>query len=133
MARILVIDDNAAGRELLSVVLRSAGHDVMLAASGEEGMELYRAHRPALVILDVFMPGTDGVEIIEEIRRESKPVKIIATSAGWNIRNMNLAGNPADWDVLQHAVRAGAAATIPKPIDVDLMLEKVDEVLRQPS
>lgn len=131
MARILVIDDNPAGRELVTVVLRGAGHDVIAAASGEEGIQLFRAHHPALIILDVFMPGKDGVQVIEELRRGSETVKIIATSAGWNISNLDLTGNPADWDVLRHAERAGADATMPKPIDIDLMLEKVEEVLRR--
>ena len=129
MARILVIDDNAQGRELLSVVLRAAGYEVILASDGDEGIQLYRAHRPELVILDVFMPRKDGIETIRELRREPGAVKIIATSAGWNIRNMDVTGSAADWDVLRHAVGAGADLTLPKPIDVDALVHEVSELL----
>ena len=131
MARILVIDDNPSGRELLAVVLRGAGHEVLLARSGEEGTDLYRAHLPDLVILDVFMPGKDGIETIRDLRREHGRVKIIATSAGWNVRNMDLSGHEAEWDVLRHAQEAGADLTMPKPIDIDILPDKVTELLNR--
>ena len=129
MARVLVVDDNPAGRELLAVVLRGAGHEVLLASDGDEGLQVYRTHRPELVILDVFMPRKDGIETIRELRREPGPVKIIATSAGWNVRNLDIVGSAADWDVLRHAKEVGADVTMTKPIDVDALVQKVAGLL----
>ena len=80
MARILVIDDEADMRGLLEETLQSAGHEVSLAADGEEGMKRFRARPADLVITDLYMPGQEGLETIMQLRREFPSVAIMAMS-----------------------------------------------------
>jgi DNA-binding NtrC family response regulator len=83
MAVILVIDDEQGIRELLDTFLRRKGYDVVLAASGREGLKVFRRERPDVVVLDLKMPGMDGLTVLQEIRHldPNKPV-IILTGAG---------------------------------------------------
>jgi signal transduction histidine kinase/CheY-like chemotaxis protein len=67
--RLLVIDDDDAYRELLSTELRSFDYDVLLAASGEEGLALAREGRPDVIVLDLIMPRMSGFEVAEELKR----------------------------------------------------------------
>jgi CheY-like chemotaxis protein len=69
-ARILVVDDYADARDLLAIVLEYAGFEVRAAASGEEAVDLVRQHPFDVVIMDVFMPGMDGVEATRRIKAE---------------------------------------------------------------
>jgi two-component system phosphate regulon response regulator PhoB len=70
--RVLLVDDDAAIRTLCSVNLRALGIDVIEAADGVQGLELVRRERPDLVLLDVAMPGLDGFEVGELVRRHRK-------------------------------------------------------------
>jgi DNA-binding response OmpR family regulator len=83
MAMILVVDDEQGIRELLDTLLRRKGYDVILAASGREGLKVFRRERPDVVVLDLKMPGIDGLTVLQEIRHlnPSQPV-IILTGAG---------------------------------------------------
>jgi DNA-binding response OmpR family regulator len=83
MAVILVIDDEQGIREFLDTFLRRKGYDVLLAASGREGLKVFRRERPDAVVLDLNMPGIDGLTVLQEIRNlnPSQPV-IILTEAG---------------------------------------------------
>jgi DNA-binding response OmpR family regulator len=80
--KILVIDDDAAVREVLTLMLESGGYAVESAANGYEGVELFRRNSADLVITDILMEGMDGVETIMELRLISPEVKIIAISGG---------------------------------------------------
>jgi DNA-binding NarL/FixJ family response regulator len=66
--RILVVDDDEGFRSMLSVVFRQAGYRAREAATGEEALELARRERPALVVLDVCLPGISGYEVCHELR-----------------------------------------------------------------
>jgi len=66
--RILVIDDNAAIRELLRLVLEEEGYEVIEAADGAEGLRRYQAEPTDLVITDLEMPGMDGLELLRALR-----------------------------------------------------------------
>ena len=79
MARILVIDDPDT-RTMLEQILKSAGHEVILAADGREGVERHRTSPADLVIIDLYMPNQDGLETIRELRSCSPEVAIIAMS-----------------------------------------------------
>lgn len=105
MAAILVIDDNDSIRRILCRQLVSAGHDVTEAADGEAGLALCRAHRPDLVICDIFMPEKEGIETIATIRRERPAIKLIAMSGS---------------DVRRRALYLGAAQTL----GADAIMEK---------
>lgn len=83
MAVILVIDDEQGIREFLDTFLRRKGYAVLLAASGREGLKVFRRERPDAVVLDLNMPVIDGLTVLQEIRNlhPSQPV-IILTEAG---------------------------------------------------
>ena len=79
-ALVLAIDDDSAITDLLSVLLRANGFDVLAANSGSDGLRLIREHAPRLVILDLMMPDTDGWHVCKAIRDFSN-VPILVLSA----------------------------------------------------
>ena len=68
MAKVLVIDDEAYVRTLTSMQLKHLGYDVLLAENGWKGLELYRQEHPDVIVLDLIMPGMDGIEVLRQIR-----------------------------------------------------------------
>ena len=129
MPQILVVDDSADVRELLAVMLESAGYEVAFARDGKEGVERYAALRPALVVADIFMPTMDGLAMIREIRHDFPDARIIAISAGWNVPGLQVSGELADLDVLAIAQTAGADRVLEKPLDPDRLVAAVAAVL----
>ncbi len=69
--RVLVVDDDAALAEMLSLVLRNEGFDPIWCAHGDSALDTYRDARPDLVLLDLMLPGKDGMALCREIRSES--------------------------------------------------------------
>ncbi len=67
--RVLVVEDDAGVRGLLQTILEDEGFDIVMAADGEEGLELARAVDPSVVLIDVMMPGLGGPEVIRRLRR----------------------------------------------------------------
>lgn len=70
-ARVLVVDDDLALAEMLGIVLRAEGFDVVHCADGSSAVETFRDSRPDLVLLDVMLPGIDGIEVCRRLRAES--------------------------------------------------------------
>jgi CheY-like chemotaxis protein len=68
MAKILLIDDAVNVRALVTLLLRGEGYDVLVADNGQKGMELYRQEHPDAIILDLNMPGMDGIAVLGAIR-----------------------------------------------------------------
>lgn len=120
MAVILVIDDNDTVRKTLRRQLLSAGYEVIEAADGAQGLALCHAHRPALVISDIFMPEADGIETITAIRREHPGIKIIAVS-GSEAQQRTL--------YLGAAQKLGADAVLGKPWRAAELKETVQRLL----
>jgi two-component system, response regulator, stage 0 sporulation protein F len=83
MARILVVDDEESIRSLLQAILQRRHQEVIVAASGEEALEAFRRHAPDVTILDLKMPGMNGLQVLRHIRAIAPvaPV-IILTGAG---------------------------------------------------
>src|SRR6266852_5194872 len=83
MSKILVIDDEQGIRDLLDTLLRRKGYDVIVAESGQKGLECFRRERPDVLVLDLKMPGMDGLTVLRQIRSLDPimPV-IILTGAG---------------------------------------------------
>lgn len=83
MTTILVIDDEQGIRDLLHTFLRRSGYDVIVAENGPKGLELYRRECPDVVVLDLKMPGMDGLTVLQQVRSLNplQPV-IIVTGAG---------------------------------------------------
>src|SRR4051794_12577386 len=83
MAKILVIDDEQSIRNLFGILFRLKGYDVVLAESGQKGLEVFRRERPDVVVLDLKMPGMNGITVLQHLRNLNplQPV-IVLTGAG---------------------------------------------------
>jgi two-component system cell cycle response regulator DivK len=83
MARILVVDDDARNLRLAAAALEQAGHEVLSAEGGADGIEAARAHAPDLVLIDVQMPGMDGITALRRLRAEpsTATLKVVALTA----------------------------------------------------
>lgn len=114
MASILVMDDEAPVRALLSAALQSAGYAVVEASNGREGLELYRQRPADLVIVDLLMPELNGPDTIIELTREFLDIKVIAIS-----------GVFSDEYMLKTARLLGARQTLRKPFGIEELLSAV--------
>jgi two-component system nitrogen regulation response regulator NtrX len=116
-ARLLVIDDEAAIRETMRMLLEYDGYDVALAASGQEGLTQVEREPPDMVFLDVKMPGMDGLEVLSRIRAMNETLPVVIVSAHGNTTTALEAG------------RLGAFRFIEKPLSKDYVLDAVREGL----
>ena len=80
MAKILVIDDEASITNLVSAYLKPEGYEVYTATDGTAGLKAAHAFKPDLIILDVMLPGMDGIELLTRLRRESEVYVIMLTA-----------------------------------------------------
>ncbi|WP_345799168.1 MtrAB system response regulator MtrA [Nocardioides sp. YIM 152315] len=80
--RILVVDDDAPLAEMLTIVLRQEGFGSRMVTRGDEALEAFRAYRPDLVLLDLMLPGKDGIDVCKEIRAESGVPIVMLTAKG---------------------------------------------------
>ena len=69
--RVLIVDDDTALAEMLGIVLRGEGYEPVLCADGDRAIETFREHKPDLVLLDLMLPGKDGIDVCRAIRAES--------------------------------------------------------------
>ena len=69
--RILVVDDDRALAEMLTIVLRAEGFDTSVVSTGTAALDAFRAYSPDLVLLDVMLPGMNGIDVAKQIRAES--------------------------------------------------------------
>ena len=120
MAVVLVVDDDNDSRWMLRALMARDGHTVIEAADGVEASQLFRAYRPDVALLDLFMPNQDGFQTIRELRRDFPTSRIIAVSAGWSMGKE---------DSMRRARLLGADLTIRKPIDLDVLRNAVAELL----
>lgn len=81
--RVLVVDDYDDARELLGIILQHVGFEVLLAANGAEAIETARKSHPDVVVMDLFMPGMDGIEATRRLREDPalRDVPVIAYTA----------------------------------------------------
>jgi CheY-like chemotaxis protein len=120
MVRILIIDDSNFMRTVLRRFLEWAGHAVIEAEDGVQGVELYKQERPELVISDIVMPKKDGIATLRELRELDPQAKVIAISDG---------SRTGDQDYLAVARRHGANATLAKPFGREVIVALVDHIL----
>lgn len=120
MPRILVIDDDDTVRFSLKMALEDAEYEVDDADNGEDGIARMRDNPADLVISDIFMPRKEGLETIDELRREFPNVRIIAISGGGRM-------DPDAY--LEIARRVGADASLFKPFDTNVLLEIIKRLL----
>ncbi len=104
MSKILLIDDEEANIRVLSMSLRSDGHEVVSALSGEEALEVFRRQAPGLVLTDIKMPGMDGIEVLQRIKGLQPDAEVIIITGHGDIDNAI------------EALKFGASDFINKPI-----------------
>jgi two-component system response regulator MtrA len=80
--RVLVVDDDPALAEMLGIVLRTEGFDPSFVADGDRALTAFRSTKPDLVLLDVMLPGTDGIDVCRQIRAESGTPIVMLTARG---------------------------------------------------
>src|SRR5258708_1604366 len=78
--RVLVVDDDAALAEMLGIVLRGEGFEPTFVADGDKAMDAFRDTHPDLVLLDLMLPGMDGIDVCRQIRAESGVPVVILTA-----------------------------------------------------
>jgi DNA-binding NarL/FixJ family response regulator len=118
---VLVVEDDGAYREHLRVVLESAGFDVVEAGSGEEALRIARTAEPALVLLDVHLPGFSGYEICRAFREEHDG----------RIGIILLSGSKTDSIDRANGLGLGADDYVLKPFEPDELVARVRAVLRR--
>ena len=106
MARILIVDDDEAMRLALARTLKAAGYDTASATDGADALAQFRATPADVVIVDLYMPGHEGLETLLQLHREYPNVPVIVMSGNRNREVM-----------LRAAEKLGAAYTIDKPFE----------------
>jgi CheY-like chemotaxis protein len=124
MTRILVIDDDLSVGVAIQTLLRHRGYDVVLARSGLAGTDAFRASHFDAVMVDLFMPGMDGLETVTSIRRLAPSVPIVAMS-GFRFSD----STPGFPDFLDMATKLGATACLRKPFGPSQLLAAVADSL----
>ena len=100
-SRILVIDDEAAIRDSLRMTLEYEGYEFLSAATGQEGLALAEREAPDLVLLDVKMPGMDGIEVLERLRNMNDQLPIVVISGHGTISTAVEATKKGAWDFIE--------------------------------
>jgi two-component system, chemotaxis family, chemotaxis protein CheY len=121
MPTILIIDDDDDLRDTLVVLLEDQGYSVIAASDGESGVRAFGEARPDLVLSDVIMPNSNGVDAIRRMREIDPTVRIVAMSGG------SISG---DDHQLRMAKEAGAMEVLPKPFEVDDLVAVVERCLK---
>jgi DNA-binding NtrC family response regulator len=114
--RVLLIDDEARVRTSLKMVLEP-NYEILQAADAQEGLEAFRKEGPDLVLLDVILPGTDGLAVLETLRSESRMTPVIMLTGTKSVKTA------------VDAMKLGAADYLSKPFDVEELRIVVDRAL----
>ena len=105
--KILIVDDQFGIRILLNEVLQKAGYTTFQAANGPQALEIAKEHELDLVLLDMKIPGMDGIEILKRLKEYDKSISVIIMTAYGEL------------DMIQQAKDLGALAHFSKPFDID--------------
>lgn len=117
MAHVLVVDDSEDLKEVYELVLDGAGHRVSTASDGEEGLRRVAEEQPELVLLDIMMPGVDGLEFLARLPASCRPpLPPVIANSGFD-------------DCRDEALRRGASAFLIKPVSIDVLLQAVEDAL----
>ncbi|MBV8782751.1 MAG: response regulator [Gammaproteobacteria bacterium] len=126
MATILVVDDEVEVGEAVRRVLERAGFAVQVCHSGAEALAALTVEEPQIVITDVIMPRTNGVELIKAIRQGYPKVRVIAISGGGSFGPLAYKPDAISTHAyLAVARNAGATEVLTKPFDVEVLLAAV--------
>jgi DNA-binding response OmpR family regulator len=118
-ARILIVDDERRNRDLLEIMLQSAGYVVMLADGSAEALRMAAHEKPDLILLDVMMPGMDGYQVAASIKGDAATRQIpIILLTSLDDRNSRA-----------HGLRAGAEDVLTKPVNSAQLFARVSRLL----
>lgn len=115
--RICLIEDDELVRERIALQLRELGHEVLEADDGAAGMDLIAREAPDVALIDILMPGKDGLEAITAIRRANPRIRILAMSGG---------GKVGPRIYLDLACQVGADGTLVKPVTTEALKAAID-------
>ena len=120
MAKILLVEDNEMNRDMLSRRLARRGYDVSIAIDGEQGVAMARSEAPALILMDMSLPGLDGWEATRQLKAalETRDIPVIALTAH------AMSGDR------EKAMGAGCDDFDTKPVDLERLLGKIEGLLK---
>jgi two-component system, cell cycle response regulator DivK len=123
MPKILIVEDNEMNRDMLSRRLLKRGYEVSIAVDGEQGLVMARSESPALILMDMSLPGLDGWEVSRRLKADvqTKDIGIIAITAH------AMAGDR------EKALAAGCDDFDTKPIELTRLLTKIEALLARPG
>ncbi|BCG56685.1 response regulator [Paenibacillus sp. URB8-2] len=119
--KVLIVDDQNGIRILLMEVFNSEGYTTFQAANGKAALDIVRSDCPDLVLLDMKIPGMDGLEILKHIKEINTEIKVIMMTAYGEL------------DMIKEATKLGALMHFTKPFDIDEMRVAVNVHLRTGS
>ncbi len=121
MAKLLIVEDEADIRELISFNLEMSGYEVLKARDGEEGLAMARSEMPDLIILDLMLPGMDGIKVCSHLKKdpEAKNIPIIMLTAR------------SEDDDIVNGLETGADDYITKPFSPRILIARVKAALRR--
>jgi two-component system cell cycle response regulator DivK len=119
---ILIVEDNEKNRRLVRDVLQFKGYETIETETGEEGVELARSRQPALVLMDIQLPGIDGITALKRLREDptTRAMRVMAVTASAMTQDR------------QNILDAGLDGYQSKPINVKSFLEAVEALIRRP-
>jgi two-component system response regulator (stage 0 sporulation protein F) len=119
--KLLIVDDQNGIRVLLMEVFGSEGYETYQASNGKLALEIVKKDRPDLVLLDMKIPGMDGLEILKHIKKMDSTIKVIMMTAYGEL------------DMINEATELGALMHFTKPFDIDELRIAVNEHLKTTS
>jgi two-component system, cell cycle response regulator DivK len=119
MAKVLVVDDNRSSRDLIRAILKNVQCIVIEASHGQEALDLLQQERPGLVLLDIDMPGLNGLAVVKKIREDMSftGLPVVAVTAFAVERDR------------ERAMAAGFTAYVTKPVRAALLRQQVRQLL----
>ncbi len=119
MATILVVDDERLICDLLQIVLNSHGHEVVIASNGRDALKLFVERRPRLILVDICMPGIDGIELLRQIHWMD-PTAAVMVLTGLESNALK-----------KYAMELGAREFLNKDVPLDQLIGAVNRALRR--
>jgi CheY-like chemotaxis protein len=120
MARILIVDDDVANRELVVALAHHRGHDAVEASNGAEGLRLVREQRPDLIVADIRMPSMDGDEFVRRLRADPELASIEVAF---------YTGSHREPELRRLAAACGVTRILGKPAEPEQILGLLDDAL----
>jgi CheY-like chemotaxis protein len=119
MEKVLIVDDNRASRDLIRAILKTVRCDITEASHGQQALDLIQQERPDLVLLDIDMPGMDGLTVVQKIRENTSLVglPVVAVTA------FAMEGDR------ERAIAAGFTAYVTKPVRPATLRQQVQQLL----